>query len=207
MMTRQLNHLLIVGGAAAALSVLAGTGMPAYAVQSASGIITAATVSSTEWQYNLTLKNTGSTTIGTFWFAWVPGQSYMSANPTDVTAPANWEAGPLSTTTGGYSQGASIEWQAVASSDYLQSTGTLSGFGFRSTESPAAMFGNSTYFTNVPTTTSFVYQSGPFTGASAEFVATQAVPEPRSLGLIAAAGVLALTLRSARQFRYRARIT
>ena len=30
------------------------------------------------YQYDLTLNNTGTTTIGTFWFSWIPG-------------PASWE--------------------------------------------------------------------------------------------------------------------
>src|SRR5580698_8988486 len=49
-------------------------------------------VSPGEYQYNLTLDNTGGTTIGTFWFGWVPGAGFLPALPTDITTPAGWTA-------------------------------------------------------------------------------------------------------------------
>lgn len=42
------------------------------------------------FQYDLTLMNTGTTTIGTFWFSWIPGQGFMGVPPTNVMSPVGW---------------------------------------------------------------------------------------------------------------------
>jgi hypothetical protein len=68
---------------AAALSALLA--VPAFAAGlDATATYTDALLSNGEYQYDLTLKNTGTTTIGTYWFAWIPGAGFLSAPPTDV---------------------------------------------------------------------------------------------------------------------------
>ena len=42
------------------------------------------------FQYHLTLNNTGTTSIGTFWFSWIPGAGFMGVSPTNVMSPAGW---------------------------------------------------------------------------------------------------------------------
>ncbi|HEY3838820.1 MAG TPA: hypothetical protein VGL72_19725 [Bryobacteraceae bacterium] len=42
------------------------------------------------WQYSLTLTDTGTTNIGTFWFAWKPGQDYMPTVPGNISSPTGW---------------------------------------------------------------------------------------------------------------------
>jgi len=42
------------------------------------------------YDYSLTLNNTGTTTIGTFWFSWVPGAGFLSVAPSSVNSPAGW---------------------------------------------------------------------------------------------------------------------
>ena len=188
-------HLRRIGAATMALGILACGTSASYAAESASGTITANTINSSKWAYSLTLTNTGTTTIGTFWLAWVPGQNYMTANPTNVLEPAGWEDGPSSVSVGTYFNGggSSIEWQATSSGSYLQPGNTLSGFAFDSAQSPTSLFGAEAYFVNnkpTPTTTSFVYRGKPFSDGGFELVPTTIVPEPQSLALYACGGLL-----------------
>lgn len=174
----------------------------ATAAESASATITAATATSSTWQYSLTLHNTGTTTIGTFWFGWIPGQSYMTVNPTNVIAPSQWENGPDSQLVGGAfgEKGASIEFQATSSAGYLAAGKSLTGFTFDSAESPTDMFGNENFFNNgspTPTTTSFIYSGGPFSDSGFRLAATP-VPEPTTLILFAIGGIVLATRKSIR---------
>ena len=58
--------------------------------ESASATITATQLGPSTYQYTVMLDDTGSTTIGTFWFAWVPGEDFLDTKPSSVTAPAGW---------------------------------------------------------------------------------------------------------------------
>src|SRR5437588_3179346 len=44
------------------------------------------------YNYDITLNNTGTTTIGTFWFAWAPGVNYLPTKPISESNPAGWSA-------------------------------------------------------------------------------------------------------------------
>ena len=189
--------------AAAVTAVSLMTANSAMAAESATATITAATATSSTWQYSLTLTNTGTTTIGTFWFAWIPGQSYMTVNPTSVIAPSLWENGPFSQSVGGAEQGASIEFQASSSAGYLAAGKSLTGFSFDSTESPTNLFGNETLFNNsspTPTTTSFVYSGAPFSDSGFQLAATP-VPEPTTLILFAIGGIVLVCRKATRHRR------
>src|SRR6202789_4019381 len=80
------------------LAVLAfslGMGLSSHAF--ADGISATATFTDTPdaslagvTDYSITLNNTGTTTIGTFWFSWVPGNGFLSATPTDIGKAAGW---------------------------------------------------------------------------------------------------------------------
>ena len=39
------------------------------------------------YDYTITLNNTSTTPIGTFWYAWVPGGFFLPSTPASVTAP------------------------------------------------------------------------------------------------------------------------
>lgn len=185
--------------ATSALSLLAAKS--AMATESASATITSSQINSATWNYSLTLKNTGTTGIGTFWFAWVPGQSYMTANPSNVLAPGGWENGPDSQLVGGFEKGASIEFQSTVTASDLAAGGTLSGFSFNSTEAPAAMFGSEPFFNSGnPTTTAFIYGGAPFSDGGFKFAAT-AVPEPGTLAVVGIGAVAVLGISARRRRR------
>lgn len=132
------------------------------------------------YDYSLTLNNTGTTTVGTFWFSWVPGGDFLNPVPTNVTQPAGWGNRVLTT-----AQGTSIQWTTTAA--LLQPGGSLSGFNFSSTETPDQLLGLVPSGTGAgdPITTSFVYIGAPFRDPGAQFAATAATPEPGSLALLA----------------------
>ena len=131
------------------------------------------------YDYNLTLTNTGTTTIGTFWFGWVPGAGFLPTVATNVTSPAGWS--DILTNTSH-----AIQWTTTTS--LLQPGQTLTGFNFVTASSPAQLLANYTGTgagTGDPITTSFVYIAKPLADPGLQFVATQVTPEPGSLVLLA----------------------
>ena len=137
------------------------------------------------FDYTITLNNTGTTPIETFWFAWVPGQDYLATVPTNIVSPTNWSA--IITGPGGGSDGSAIQWKT--SLNPLATSSSLT-FSFESTDTPAAIAGNSVFFPTTPVGTSFVYSGAPFVGTSDQFV-VQSVPEPSTVALLLI-GVLGL---------------
>lgn len=124
------------------------------------------------YDYTLTLNNTGSTAIGTFWFAWVPGDGFLNPPILSVQSPTGWNDKITSS-------GTAIQWTTTSS--LLASGSSLSGFGFSSNETPAELAlttipngGTSA----VPVTTSFVYIGAPFGDPGYEFAATPMAPAP-----------------------------
>ena len=61
-------------GLAALAVACACAAAPAVASEAASATFSSTQLSPTSWQYSLTLNDTGTTDLGTFWFAWVPGK-------------------------------------------------------------------------------------------------------------------------------------
>jgi hypothetical protein len=133
----------------------------------------AVTGSGPEYTYTVTVDNVGSTTVGTFWFGWVPGQDYMSAQPTSISSPTGWNA---QVTTANYSgqTGYAIEWQANGAASDIQSGGSSSSFSFNSTETPAQMAADSPFDGKPETATAVVYTGGALIGNGDTLVATVA---------------------------------
>jgi hypothetical protein len=120
--------------------------------------------------YSITLNNTATTTIGTFWFGWVPDAGFLSATPTNISSPAGW----TEMTT---NSGAAIQW---ITSTQLAAGSSLSGFTFDSTETPAELlsaFTGTGTGSGDPQSTAFVYSGAPLVGAGDQFVVTAATPE------------------------------
>ena len=164
---------------------------PAGASLVATSTVNATQLSPTTYDYTLTLNNTGTTTIGTFWFSWIPGAGFLSAAPANVSSPAGW----TSTTT---NSGAAIRW--TTTTNLLAAGSSLTGFEFNSTETPTQLASSFTTASGVtePAAVFFVYQTAvpPLTAADPGYqaVANVVTPEPPSLLLaltgVAAAGLL-----------------
>jgi hypothetical protein len=168
-----------------------GTTASAYAGGiSASGTITDVEVSPGLYDYSLTLNNTGTTNIETFWFGWIPAPAtgFLSAAPTDVVSPAGW--GDKLT-----NGGDAIQW--TTTTEPLAAGDALSGFSFESTETPAELaldFGGTGAASGDPDLTSFVYIGAPFGDPGDQFVVSQ-TPEPGTLLLtLTGVGLTALGL-------------
>src|SRR5450432_3365208 len=99
--------------------------------EAASATISGVLAGNSTYQYSATLNDTGSTTIGTFWFAWVPGEDFLDVSPTNIVTPAGWTA---LVTHVGAGDGYAIQYKATTAASYLQPGASLSGFGFTSTE-------------------------------------------------------------------------
>ena len=154
----------------------------------AAGISASATLTDTQptpgvWNYSMTLNNTGTTSVGTFWFAWVPGAGFLTTMPSSISSPAGWTE--INTNAGD-----AIQWTTTSS--LLAAGQSLSGFNFTSTESPTQLLGT---FAGSPTgagagdpdLTSVAYAGAPLVGSASQFVVTEAAPtvtpEPDSLVL------------------------
>ena len=184
-------------GLAAAAIAWAFSAAPAAAAEAASATFTSTQLSATSWQYDLTLSDTGTTNLGTFWFAWVPGKDFMATAPSGIVDPSGWSA---ITTHGSAADGYAIQWKAGAGA-LLAPGRSLGGFMFDSSMSPAEMMGDSPFFPGTPVTTTFVYSGAPFSDAGVQFLvepAVSTVPEPSSLALMGL-GALAFATRLARR--------
>jgi hypothetical protein len=163
----------------------------------AAGIISAnAVISDTpdgaDFDYTITLTNKGTDNIGTFWFAWVPGEDFMHTSPLSVTNPSGWKD---RITNGGAADGFAIQWTETTAGTADITPGSSLTFKFTSADPPAQLMGNSVFYPSTPVLTSTLYQGAPFSGDSTQFAVTfaAAVPEPSSLGLglVAVVGSLA----------------
>ncbi len=121
-------HRVLLATAASALG-----SVPAWAANpAATASYTDTLLSPGEYQYNITLNDSGAGLIGVYWFSWVPGAGFLSAKPTNVMSPSGW-------TDQLTNNGAAIMW--MSSSNSLAGGGKLSGFSFDSTETPAQLAG------------------------------------------------------------------
>ncbi len=165
----------------------------AFADEEADGTIQPISLPSGSFQYNITLQNTGTTTLGSFWFSWVPGLDFLPSQPTNVHSPAGWTPNVISPTYDG--DGYSIQWIATTP---LPAGQSLPGFSFTSTDDPDIISGTSPiYFDYYLTNTSYAYIGAPETDIGTSFNPTvlptiAAAPEPTTLSLagIGIAGLL-----------------
>jgi PEP-CTERM motif len=167
----------------------------AQAQVSATGSVTA-TPSGGNYLYTISLHNTGTTPIETFWFSWLPDHyDFLPSTPTSIVAPTNWtdyvESGVY---------GKSIEFYDTGSSSPIAGGQTNSSFQFLSPDSPTTMAGAGA-FANLPVTYSYVYSGTP-SGPGADPLSASNVifsmnvtvaPEPTTFALsaVGAIGLLA----------------
>ncbi len=184
----RITTLVLVAGAVAIMSTSAyATGISATATMSSTQI------APSEYNYQITVHDTGTTSIGTFWFSWIPGAGFMPAAPTDVMSPTGW----TDTTTNG---GKAIQWTTTTTD--IEPDDSLMDFSFDSTVTPAEFIGD--YMGagtghGDPILTATVYAGAPHVGADDIFVVAE-TPEPGTLpltfsGLGLAATFIAFRLR------------
>jgi hypothetical protein len=151
--------------------------LPAMAALSATATYTVTQPSPGVFDYDLTLSDTGTTPIGTFWFSWIPGRGFMTASPSPVASPSGWSDALTQ------ENGAAILW--TTTSAFLQPGHSLTGFSFESTETPAELAGDDAG-TGDPVTTAFVYHGAPFSDGGYQLTARPAAPEPATWVLMLA---------------------
>jgi hypothetical protein len=175
--------------------VLAGS-TSIYASELATATMLSTQLNATTWEYDLTLNDTGTTNVGTFWFSWVPGEDFMPTVPTDITSAAGWTE--IVTGSGDATDGSAIQWIAGPGAA-LTAGESVAGFSFESTTSPATMAGLAPSHPTEPILTSFVYSGAPFSDPGLDFQVQQvaAAPEPGSiaLGLIGGSALFAALRR------------
>lgn len=147
----------------------------------ASGQLSAVPGGGSTWDYTMVISDASGATspIGSFWYAWIPGQFYLPTAPSSVQVPTGWNYGIV---TAGAS---SIQFYATSSSFDINPGSSLT-FGFVSTDTPTTLAGNAvpTYPTT-PIGTTVAYGAGFFSSPSETFVVTS-VPEPSALALVLA---------------------
>jgi hypothetical protein len=135
------------------------------------------------FDYTISLTNTGNTNIGTFWFAWTPPgmpieYDFLPSAPSSTNQPTGW-LGPVSPGFPGYS----IEYYNLTGSAIAPGqTGT---FLFTTPDSPATLQGTTFGF---PRTISFIYAGQPEMGSTAEVIPVF-VPEPSTCALLTVSGM------------------
>jgi hypothetical protein len=137
-------------------------------------VSTTGTAGSPVYNYDVTVTNTGTTPIGTFWMGWMPGFDFLPTKPSSVSSPSGWT--DTITGSGNSFDGAAIEW--VASSNPIAPGESKSDFDFSTADSPAALAANSPTHPASPTLTSFVYGGAPFSDAGFSFVVAPAAVTP-----------------------------
>ena len=151
---------------------LAGVGWQGRAMGalSASAVLTPQQLGPNSWRYSLTLSDTGSTPIGSFWFSWIPGENFMPTAASAISSPATWSGSSMNF---GATDGNSVLW---STSSPLAAGQSLGGFAFDSTSPPAKLAANSPFYPTTPVGTSFVYHGALFSDAGFEFVAKTVPP-------------------------------
>ena len=100
--------------------------------------IMSATPDGANWDYTIQLTDTGTTTIGTFWYSWIPGQGYLPTQPISMTAPAGW--GAVVTDGPPPADGYSIQFKALSAGSEMTPGNSLL-FDFVSSDSPSTLAG------------------------------------------------------------------
>jgi hypothetical protein len=165
----------------------AGVGVQAaHAALTGSATATPTNLGGGQWGYSIQAQNSGDTTIGTLWFAWVPGKNFMGSAPSNITAPADWN---ILVTHGGATDGWGIRWTAANAAARIAPGASLAGFGFETAQAPTALLANSPFYPDTPTTTSFFYIGNAFGDPGLQFV-VNVVPTPAGAAVLMGGAVV-----------------
>jgi hypothetical protein len=141
--------------------------------QGATGTLTGVQVSA-NYDYTLTLNNTGGVALESLWYAWIPGFFFLPDQPSSASGTANGATSGWAASIAGNS----IQFQGN-SSDAIQ-PGNSATFTFVSIDSPATLAGNNF---GHPIGDSFAYTGTVDASSGVNFI-VQSVPEPSLVGLI-----------------------
>ena len=113
----------------------------------ASGVISS-TAAGSNVNYTITLTNASSSNsgIGTFWYAWVPGEDFLATSPISVSPPPGWTD---NITNMGAGDGFAIQFLANSPANDVRPGSSLN-LSFESADSPASVNGNSVFFPGTP---------------------------------------------------------
>jgi hypothetical protein len=166
-------------------SILAAAGS-AWAGES--GTATIAQTGTSPNAYTITLQNTGTENIVTFWYAWtqIPFNDFLKSVPTVTGTPSGFIDIPEDQDEGP-NDGFSVFWYSLAGGIAPGSSAT---FSFTSADSLATLTGPSFFYPSQNTGTSILY-NGIESGDSDQIVVT-AAPEPASIGLLGMVGAMVL---------------
>ena len=122
-----------------------------------SGVISSTPVAG-GYDYTIALANSAASNsaIGSFWYAWVPGQDYLATAPISVTPPAGWTDQVSHNDSG---DGYAIQFVAASPTGDVQ-PGQFLDFSFTSADPPASVGGDSVFYPNVPVGTSIRLSRG-----------------------------------------------
>lgn len=161
------NRYTITTGAQVAINGLVGT---AQFVAGLAGVVnTTWTLTGTTYTYTSVLVNTGTTTIGVFWFAWLPGQSFLPSPTISFIAPPGWSVQAVGPEAGGYS--------ALFTATTPIAPGATASFGFTTPDPPSSVFGFAAAFPTTPVNTCFLYIGAPFGDPGVSVVSANNVPQ------------------------------
>ena len=150
----------------------------ALAAESASATLSW-TQNGSNFTYTITLTNTGTTDIGTFWYAWSDlGENFLPSSPSSTNAPSGWASANI--TNNGSGDGFGVQWLANTA---LAPGQSVTGFQFTTTSTPSAILGNSPFYPGTPVGTSFIYHQGPFSDGGFEFTVTAASAQVSQVSL------------------------
>jgi hypothetical protein len=170
---------------------------PAHAAEISASATMTWEADGANYDYTITLNNSASSdaSIGTFWFAWLPGKDFLETSPLSAESPSGWGA-MITHFPNVPTNGFAIQWTTgAADSPDNVAIGGSKVFKFTSADTPSEIAGESVFFPGTPVSLSVVYPGAPFSDAGHNLV-VQVVPEPASvvlgaLGLFSAAGMAA----------------
>jgi hypothetical protein len=146
--------------------------------------------------FTMTLQNTSTAgeSLEMFWFAWIPGENFLTTTPVSVQAPTGWSDSVMGST----GNGVSIQFN-LSGGTALAAGSTLSGFNFTTIDTLASMATFSTAHPTQLTTESEVGTQPADAGTKSAPFVIAVVPEPNSIALIGIAGAAFVCLRKRRR--------
>jgi hypothetical protein len=181
----KLSKLISIRFALAVAAGLAASTVSSHA-QSATATISGVAAGGGVFDYTLTLQNTGTTNLNSFWYGWIQFENDLPSDPTSAANSLGWANGLDSN---------SIQW--VNSTGTALAPGKSGIFTFDSTSTPAQMTAGIAGESVAYVGGIDFSQSSPGDSTSIITPTLVAAPEPSPLGLLVAGlFVMAGSLRS-----------